>query len=295
MKPFNYDFHVEIQLFENCNFRCTYCFQDEGNSIHEIRKNMKIWIDKKIIKQKTLRDMSIEDISRNIEKLDRECLVDLIGGEPFIFPKFVELCKLITRKNHIRITTNLSTKTVLRFADEIDPSRVDSVLASIHISELEKYGLLSQFISNINYLQEKGFKVRTRYIMYPSLFGRFEKDRELFKSHNIMIETKKFRGVYDNKTYPQAYSESEWQTIKKYLMEDRKKLLDLNDNFKGRKCVSGNKSILVREDGRVYRCWSDHKPIGNFFKGKIDLFDNVKLCRVNKCFCPYVGVNLLVD
>ena len=131
--------------------------------------------------------------------------------------------------------------------------------------------------------------------MHPSTFEKFEEDRKLFESHNILIETKKFRGVYNNKTYPEAYSESEWQTIKKYLGEDRKKLLGLNDNFKGRKCVSGNAAILVREDGRVYRCWSDHKPIGNFFKGKIDLFDNVKLCRVNKCSCPYVGVNLLVN
>jgi MoaA/NifB/PqqE/SkfB family radical SAM enzyme len=53
-----------------------------------------------------------------------EAKIEIVGGEPFIYPNFIELVKRLSSLHLIKITTNLSGN-VERFVQEVSPERVE--------------------------------------------------------------------------------------------------------------------------------------------------------------------------
>jgi len=286
----NYELYMIIELLKECNFNCEYCFnRSYRNSIKFKTEHI---INKVLRKKKKLGNIGIDKFVTNIGKLNKECLILLAGGEPFLFPKFTELCKKLTRKNYITVITNLSHPSVYKFADEVNPNKVKRLFCSLHIIDLEKYGLVKDFIKKVKYLENKGFKTEILYTMYPPLFKRFLKDYKFFKSHGITISTKCFRGLFKSKIYPQSYSKEQRGLLLKYSRDIDKKILELNNfNFKGKKCNAGKSTITILNDGKVIRCHGEHKnSIGNLIDGNIKLFKNAKLCEAKICPCPNLGI-----
>lgn len=274
-----YDLCMEITVNKKCNFNCEYCFDNKLK--FKIKNRLK-----RVAGMNFLSDMDIYKFVRKIEKLDKKCLVSITGGEPFLFPQFIKLCQLLTIKNHIDITTNLSSKKIYQFADTINPKKVEIMYISFHPEKLGQLNLIDDFISKVQYLKKKGFKTRVSYVMYPPLLKRFEKDYEFLKSWDIKIEPKKYRGKFNGKNYPSAYTKNEMKLLRKYMTKERKKLLDMNFNLKGRKCLTGKNSIVINQEGQIFRCWGDQKPMGNFIKGEINLNSAAKPCQVDECKCP---------
>jgi len=62
-----------------------------------------------VLNKKHLDEPAPELVVRRFEELDRTCLVHMSGGEPFLFPGFVEMCAGLTRRNWISINTNLAS------------------------------------------------------------------------------------------------------------------------------------------------------------------------------------------
>lgn len=257
--------HCDIEanwlLNQYCNYECVYCYNGPG-------------------KKKAFRGLA--DTQKIIESFDNtglQWLISMAGGEPFFFPNFIDLCKGLTKKHIIGVITNLTHNAVYQFADLIPPHRVSNVHCSIHIAELERLNLLSDFFKKFHYLESKGFYVFASYVLYPPLLKRFEEDYRIFKSHGIIIRPKLYRGVYAKgrirmpsvlnrvmrlyertffKQYPQAYTYEETQQILFYIKRSQEE---------GRfKLEDGIDSAI-----RISDVYQDQRFISDFpvFKGQL--------------------------
>lgn len=139
-------------------------------------------------------------------ELGKVCLVHMSGGEPFMFPGFVELCRGLAGNHFISINTNLASDDVAAFAERVPADRVAKIVAAIHQPERELRGLeLDAYARNYRILRRAGSDVTALYVLYPPLLGRFAADldrlRELGVDH---VRAKVFKGVHVGVRYPEG-------------------------------------------------------------------------------------------
>jgi MoaA/NifB/PqqE/SkfB family radical SAM enzyme len=193
------------------------------------------------------------------------------GGEPFMFPGFVELCEGLTRRHHISINTNLASSDVPEFAERVVPARVAKIVAAIHQPERELRGLeLDSYAANYLVLRDAGFDVTALYVLYPPLLPRLAEDlyrlRELGVDH---VRAKVFKGVYEGVRYPEGYTEEQKALILansgEYVFN--RPYLDGLLSFRGQPCTAGVTSFKVTVTGDVRRCASVPTGYGNLYDG----------------------------
>ena len=117
------DYFIQWHLNKKCNHQCVYCYSSNAE-----KKNEHPVVGK----------YSPYHISENFNKIGLNCSIHLAGGEPFLYPDFITLCKLLTKNHYIGMNTNLSTKNIITFADNIEPKKVLYIYASLHIVQKEK-------------------------------------------------------------------------------------------------------------------------------------------------------------
>ncbi len=103
-----------------CNFNCPFCYNTE--LVHG-----------------TTQCISGEQIFDHLKK--RKGIVEALvisGGEPFLYPRFVELVEALTEKHYVSINTNLSRSNAYDFANVIPPEKILYIHASLHIMERER-------------------------------------------------------------------------------------------------------------------------------------------------------------
>lgn len=301
-KRTDYELQVSINLLEECNYNCAYCYVpyrcEKYKPIKDRLYKIKEKFKNSLLRRKKLIQLDNDKIFFNIQKLNKKTFISLDGGEPFLFPKFIDLCKLLTKKYDIQIFTNLSQKSIYRFANEINPDKIFLIICSFHIAEIEKYNSINDFIEKVKYLKNKNFPTLVTSVMYPPFFKKFLYYHKLFKLYNLNLIPRIFEGVYKSKIYPQSYTCSQKNLIYKFIKYNPK-ISHWNtwfgdNNFKGNKCFAGKSKITIHNDGTVYRCYGDKKYLGHISKGNIQLFKSAKECKSNKCSCPSSGYNLLV-
>ncbi|MDP2654688.1 MAG: radical SAM protein [Candidatus Omnitrophota bacterium] len=214
-----YDVEVDWLITEVCNFDCPFC-----------------WLQKRPKSDRYLGRKDTQELLEGFNNKGVTWLVHMTGGEPFFFPNFLELCRGLTERHYISINTNLSHKNVLRFAETVDPEKVDFMHVSLHILEREKMRGVGRFIDTYMMLKNAGFNIFVSYLMYPPLMKRFPKDYEDFKSRGVILRPKvywgDYYGVLDAKVkrpcnnrilkylgraYPDAYSAEQVRFIREYI------------------------------------------------------------------------------
>ncbi len=284
----NYDILADWQLNIYCNFNCPYCYiqnkkkQDPRYAGHDPKMIVKAFNDTKLT-----------------------WLIHMSGGEPFLHPDFVNMCKELTKKHYISINTNLSIPNVLDFAKEIDPKRVAFIHCSLHIGERERLKLINKFIEYYHVLKKAGFNIYTTQVMFPPILHKFDETFGFFKNKKIIVRPKIFRGYYNLKHYPKAYIPAERTKLLFYYNLSRKleeiSTLHIDPNlddrliygdlsFRGLKCSAGKDFVVIEYNGDVIRCHSERKKLGNIFEGKLNLHKEAKPCGAKICVCPYYGL-----
>lgn len=173
-----YDAEVYWLTNETCNFNCEYC-----------------WLYGRDKAKFFGGHGDIDSIVNGFNNQGITWLIHMSGGEPFLTPQFIDLCRKVTQRHFISIATNLSTKNVYAFADSIDPSKVAFLHASLHVSERIRLKGIDEFIKKIHYLQDKGFFVFASYLMHPQLIKSFDKYYVDFKSQGVILHPKVFWGL----------------------------------------------------------------------------------------------------
>jgi len=271
---------------KECNFHCPYCKIGRANSDHGIARRFST-MGKKIMRRLTgLPADPLEGSSKIIKLLKNEegkkWTIGLTGGEPFMYPRFVDLCETLTEHFCIYVDTNLSiSRRVAEFAKRINPDRVDFLYISTHIAERERRNQVDDFIGNILLLQERGFNCRVSYVLQPSLISRFMKDHDYFREKGVTLMPKPFKGEFQGKRYPQAYTGEEKKLLSEYNPCFQE---EIPVKSRGIKCDAGRLFIRISPDGRVTRCVGDKTVLGHISKG-ITFDREAQPCQIDTCPC----------
>ena len=260
--------HLEFDwhLTNRCNFGCEYCHPQIKKELNNIKEQ----------------EPSVELISKRFNDVEYPCLINMSGGEPFLYPNFVELCKELTKKHFLTINSNISTSNVIEFAEKIPSKKVVLINAAFHQPERSKINGEAKYIENILALQENGFNVTALYVLYPPLLTRVSEDIMFLKNNGVKsISAKVFKGVYKGKLYPEGYTENEKVKILS-LINDYKfneKYMRGEMYFTGQNCNSGYRFFKIEVDGKVYRCPTIHiNSYGNFYDGTFERDSSPQPC-----------------
>jgi MoaA/NifB/PqqE/SkfB family radical SAM enzyme len=264
---------------QRCNFRCEYCFSAGINPYRE---------------HPGCGRYSPQHIAQSFDRTGRSWWISMTGGEPFLYPGFVQLCRELTRNHFLTIFTNLSTTNVLQFAESIDPRRVYSLNASLHIVERERRRRLDQFIAYALHFQKKGFRVRVDYVAYPPLFDRLEHDLRMLTARGIEhVSLQAFQGVYRSRLYPSGYSRQEREVFRSLSTDDRETdLIERTHSFFGQPCRGGQEFFYMNIGGEMRRCPEASRSYGNFFAGRYRLDERPRPCPYPLCLCQFLGPEL---
>jgi len=286
-----YDIFANWRINLLCNFRCEYCFYS-------------VFIEDKK-KQNLNGEYSIEKVIEGFNKSGLIWLIYITGGEPFLQPGFLELCRGLTEKHYIGINTNLSTKNIYDFAKYINPEKVRFIHSSLHIDERKRLDLIDDFLQKYHLLKKAGFNIYVTQVLYPPVLEKFDEIFEFFKKNGVIVRPKIFRGYYKERHYPADYTQKEREKILNYFEISRKldnlkplemdpaldkKFIYGNLSFKGLLCSAGKDFVLIEHNGRVMRCYGIAVDLGNIFEGEIHLFKKAEPCTADICPCPYYGL-----
>lgn len=258
-----------------CNFRCEYC----GGTEESYSKP-----------HQDVGKYSVDQISESFSRDGRNWMIYFNGGEPFLYPDFINLASTLSKQHKIALNTNLSSESVYRFADEVNPESVILIHAAFHLGELEKRKEgVKKYIEKYLYLQQKGFNIVLSYISYPPYFKRLEKDFSFFREMGMnQISVKTFKGSYDGNTYPESYTPEQREMINKYsifsIIDDI--AAGQISHFK-KICSAGTTFFIMDISGNLKRCSSIAKSYGNFFEGTYKFDDRPRPCTARICNCGY--------
>ena len=216
------------------------------------------------------------------------------GGEPFVYPRFLEICSRIIEHEEfmIALDTNLAIGDIDRFIKRVPPDKVEYIFASTHIQERERVGGgLDRFLNNIIKLKESGYRVDVNYVMYPPFFERVESDYRRFRERGVSLTIKPFKGVYRGRKYPAAYTAGEKDIIRSLSPDSSGEQIGPARWF-GMNCSAGRNLVRVLSNGDVVRCAGDFRVLGNIFTG-FELYDSSRPCiaRVCPCYSPERLIN----
>ena len=255
-----------------CNYRCPYCWfygdwhqQKTRNKHLAVKELMRYW--------------------ENIYKRYGSAKIDILGGEPFLYPNFVELIKELSSFHTVDITTNLSCG-VESFAREIDPERV-KICPTFHPSFTD----FNAFLEKVLFLKEYKFGNRVAYLAYPPQIKQINHYSEGFAKEGLSLSVMAFWGKYSGADYPAGYTQEEKIAIEPYLGDRAgEKFQVVPRKVKGTLCRAGQAYAVIYSDGTVFRCGgsknSDEKLIlGNFFDDNFRLLEEPLPCSHDFCPC----------
>jgi len=260
---------LEFFITNKCNYKCEYCYSGFSP-------------DSKNADNKT-----IDSFINLVQSLKPNARIKLIGGEPVIHPRFVEIACLIMKNNHdLKIGTNFSLPNK-HFEKIIDAAGSDSKMhltISLHLSQIENY---SDFIQKIIDLKKYAGRVWVTFnvvsVLLEDKFDLLVNIRNELITNNINMTFQRLK-TEDGGFY--KYSEK----IENYLSEqfsERKATKIESLNPYGILCKTGCKFVRIDVDGNVYRCYNYQEKL--FSLGNINdefrVFKRSMPCLSNKCTC----------
>jgi len=249
-----------------CNFRCPYCWFYKEWAKMSIR-NLDLSPDEWMVHWKRIYDRY------------GEVKIEIVGGEPFVYPNFIELVRKLSDMHLVKITTNLSGN-IERFVKQISPKRVDLDL-NYHMLFID----LDTVMKKAKILNDAGFKSGICFLAYPPQMGHIDRLSKVFRQAGINFALAAFWGEHEGKKYPDAYTQEERDMMRPYLGDVNRLSYHLNANSpKGKLCKAGCKYADIQADGNVVRCSPlGNKSIGNITDEGFRLLENPSPCEAETC------------
>jgi len=165
---FDWDIH------HDCNYRCPYC-----------------WFYGKwhIEKRESLYLPMVEWVKhwdRVYEKYGTVC-ISINGGEPSIYPSFLDLVKALSEKHLVSFITNLSFDVEFFLATQISPSKIVLGL-SFHPLQSD----LESFLNKAKLLIKENYEITVYFVAYPPQMYMIKYLRDCFKEENICFRLMTF-------------------------------------------------------------------------------------------------------
>lgn len=292
-----YDCEANWDLLTTCNFRCDYCFLRPA----ELSAKIQVVAEP-------------DEWARAFDATGRRWLIHMTGGEPGLYPGFVDLVALLTRNQIVSFNTNLGHRSIDRIVDTVDPSRVVYVHASVHARERRKHHGVDSFVDRARRLDEAGFAVVVSMVIDPDSLDLWEPARDALADAGLHLVPKIFRGRHRGKWYPRAYDAATRRWIREeldrsgvayrdlfakmgehptidifedadYIDEGFRSGLFRRYPFRGKLCAAGSRFISMDGSGNVYRC-GRKRSLGNLLRGDIRFLRRAEGC--DNQYCEYI-------
>ena len=210
-----------------------------------------------------------------------EVKIEIVGGEPFIYPDFIELVKQLSSFHLIKITTNLSGD-IERFVKEISPDRV-----SLDLNYHSLFITLETVFKKAHILNDAGFKCGVCYLAYPPQMKQIPYLERRFKQEGIGFALAAFWGEYNGVKYPEGYTEEERELMKPFLGDIDRITYHLDGiSPRGKLCNAGHKYAVIHANGDVVRCGSlFNQVLGNILSDDFSLLEKPAPCEADSCPC----------
>ncbi len=266
LNDYKYDILLIWPLVKKCNLQCSYCIA-----------NSKFVKDNKKIEK-----IDIKRLMNTLNNSNKTYRIELSGGEPLLVPNIIEACQEITKKHYITLISNFTlTGKIKQFSEKINPKRVLGLVASLHIKELEKRAIVETFISNFLLLKQKGFHIKPTMVAYTPIIPEIHDYLLYFEKRGIHINLDLYKGKWQNKEYPESYSQNESKSIN---IDFTKEELSRIKHRKGVLCNTGYNAYTVTPDGDIHSCYASNKKLGNIYTN-IQLPQQLIRCSYEDCPC----------
>jgi len=266
-------------LWYGCNYRCGYCWWEMDG----------LW-DDLATKHRILPPADWLAVWERIRAEHGDIRIDILGGEPLLYPRFDELLEGLGRLHIVQITTNLALplNRLDALLERLSPKRVH-FNASFHPDSVS----LDDFMARILRLQDRGFEPGVLVVTWPPFLQRLPSWREAFMNRAIPFTPMVFQGRWKGQHYPDAFTKEEKKLIASLMGNpdikeaEVKYRLDRSSTL-GKLCHAGRVYANVKADGTVYRCGQDafgHKPLGSIFDRGFRLLATPQPCPYENCSC----------
>ncbi|MDD5356276.1 MAG: radical SAM protein, partial [Candidatus Omnitrophica bacterium] len=264
----NWDIHYA------CNYKCSYCWlhkphKEEPKDRHPypgIDVLLKIW--------------------SNIYNKYGRCHIHISGGEPSMYPLFNNFLAELTQIHSVEFDSNLSFEPA-EFLKHIKPGMV-----KINASFQPEFADFNTFIRKVRCLKENQFEIGMSYVAYPTLLDKMEKYRDLAKENNLNFTIQAYRGDFNGKQYPDAYSDEEKKLVGICGNDSTQKILHHHTedakNSEKRLCRMGQLYGKIYPNGDLLRCCVYDKQVkmDNVYENPdFKLLDEPTYCEVTPCPC----------
>jgi lysophospholipase L1-like esterase/MoaA/NifB/PqqE/SkfB family radical SAM enzyme len=196
-------------------------------------------------------------------------------GEPMAAKNFYDVLDMIAKEPNWEghMTSNLCMPLDKLVKHRLVKEGRFHINASFHPTQTSS----DRFLKKLLLLREYGIECPVIFVMWPPLLKDFERYFEVFNKHNFLIHVRRFRGWYDGKFYPRAYTDAQRKFIAKYCDDATIKYmlndLELDNGLKRKLSYQGMFYVLVNEKGDIWTSPdSKDKCLGNIFKENVRLF-----------------------
>jgi len=240
-----------------CNYKCEYCYAPHEYRLgHHFQGDINEWHDA---------------FKRTFG--NQKLVFYLSFGEPMVAKKFYDVLDMIASEPNWygHMTSNLSPRLDRLVETKLFKEKRFNINASFHPTQTS----VDKFLDKLLFLREHGLECPVVFVMWPPFIDKFEEWFKIFDEHNFLVHVRRFRGWYNGKFYPKAYTEEERQFIARYCDDATIKYMlnDFNVDLRGWLSYQGMYYILVDYHGDVYTSPdSREKHLGNIFKGDVKLF-----------------------
>ena len=279
---------ISFKIHNVCNYTCDYC--DPGSNSGSERWNSEY--------------KPAVDFIKKIREKNKYIVLDLVGGEPTMWPDLQPFMKEVAHENTIiELITNGSR--TLRYWEEFLPGN-NIIVFSWHSKEVDT----DHMVKVLNIVSSKGHASVNVLITPDNWDAGIDAIKKFEKIKNITIYVKPTRlSLISSELYP--YTKAQLEYIHEYSHDTSTvnfpewlkfyaHIIKIDGNnanwgkisanreniFTGWKCNAGIDRFVIIPNGDIYRCWSNvGGVIGNIYTG-YSLPDRPVICTNNNpCYC----------
>ncbi len=256
---------LEWVITDKCNYDCAYC-------------NQRNYADRQHCS-----DEVIDAVFAMLPDLPGRWHVKLIGGEPFIFPRFLELCRRIAGAGHcLATTTNLSASPA-RLREFLDAcgDKLTTLTASLHLSQIKSLDGFIDKAVEFNAAKRPSTRFCVTSVLVEEDFDRLRRIEQRLAERGVLFEYQVLRVHGRFVRYRPE--------IETYLAGRAMKTTEAirHDSLWGTLCHTGHLFFRIGLNGDVTRCYN-HQPyfcLGNVARGTFRRFDGPRPCLSPRCTC----------
>ena len=296
-------------IMYECNYNCTYCFlnfEETKNHFKTVYLKPQEWLR----------------IWKDIYNRYGQCHMQITGGEPFVYPEFIDLISGLAKMHSFSISTNLSWN-VNEFIAKTQPEKI-RIDAAFH----PEFTNVDEFLNKLIKLKDSNYMTSVTMVAYPPLLAKIKDLGKVFKLGGFDLILYPYRGPFQDRDFPMEYSEEELILLEelglklgrnvskrlenrhlttKFIRDTDDKKNDIADSKQPQEspsiqkptykaCRMGQRYAKILPNGDAFRCcasvwdetknWESWGELGNLAKQTFNLLERPGPCNFwENCLC----------